>query len=367
MQAFRDESLELEARIIEAIKRVGPKNVSLLAKMTGAHQETIRYKIKKQLRGLGFRIHADVDFGKIGLVLHWSTLKFSRQYLQSANRILTILNEIGYLTYYAKIIPQSHYVALFALPAGSTNEYRKFLGYLQKLGIIEDFSFAETLVSRHNSMNPKYFNFQSGKWDVDWSRVKLDQGNPLRVDGQKVEGWPDYYDLLIIKEYQIDALQHVAAIARKLKLNQKTLEYHYRAHIQKEKLIPRYNVRWTQDIEKSLSHSVQLTRLTASGLDADEFLKLQRIISKIPFLWAEELLGDKTYIATLLIPAQEAITTFDFLSTEVPNLGAKLNVGFIKPHDAYLFTIPYNMFGEGWSFDLDELKSRFNKALKSRK
>jgi len=365
VETFKVNPPELEVRLVEAIKKTGPQNISHLARVLGCHEETIRYKIKKQFRNLGFRIHADVDYRAVGLELHWATLRFPKSQLESANSILAALNKVGYLTYYARIIPQGYYAALFALPAGSSAEYRKFLDHLKSIGIVESFSLSEVLVSRHNSMNPKYFNFRSGTWDLDWSRIRLDGVNPLITEAKKPTFPVDLYDLLIIKELQKDALQHLVEIGRKLKVNQKTLEYHYRTHVQKERLIPAYTVRWTQDIEKSLAHSIQIARLSANGLSSEEFIRLQAAVSRIPFLWAEELLRDGTYIATVLIPAQEAVGTFDYISSEVPNLDSRINVGYIRPRDAYLFTIPFEMFENGWSFALDRLESDFSAAMKT--
>ncbi len=367
VQAFRDESLDLEAKIIKAIQRVGPKNVSLLSKLTGAHAETIRYKVKKQFGRLGFKIHADIDYKKLGLSLHWGTFHFSPNYLDSANSVFRALNEIGYLTYYGKVIPQGHYVALFALPLGETEEYGDFLEEIKNMGILTDFSFEEVLVSRHNLMNPKYFNFQSGKWDVDWSKVKLEEARPLEKQERQTQASVDYFDLLLIKELEIDALQHIVGIARKLKVHQKTLEYHYRTHVQKQKLIPTYVVRWMRNVERSLAHSVLITRLTFRGLGTDGFLEAQAAISKIPFLWDEELLRDGTYVAWLCIPVEETLTTFDYLNSQVHDLKEKLEVGFIKPRDAWLFTIPYNMFEKGWKFSSKQLKSDFLRRAKSQK
>ncbi len=359
VQTFRDESLDLEGRIIKAIQKVGPKNVSLLSRLTGAHAETIRYKVKKQFGRLGFKIHADVDYAKLGLSLHWGTFQFSPKYLDSAKNIFKTLNEVGYLTYYGKVVPQGHYVALFALPADATGEYRDLLEELRNLGVLASFSFEEVLVSRHNLMNPRHFNFQSGKWEVDWSKVKLEDARPLEREERRATAEVDHFDLLLIKELQIDALQHVVGIARKLKVHQKTLEYHYRTHVLKQKLIPTYVVRWMRNIEKTLAHSVMVARLTFKGLTTDEFLKVQAAISKIPFLWEEDLLKDGTYFAWLCIPVQETLTTFDYLNSQVPDLSEKIQLGFIDQGDAWLFTIPYQMFENKWKFDSRKLRSYF--------
>src|SRR5437899_5990805 len=188
-------------------------------------------------------------------------------------------------------------------------------------------------------MNPKHCNVASGKWEVDWSKVEAEHAIPLEKEARRNEPAKDYFDLLLIKELQIDALQHIVGIARKLKVHQKTLEYHYRTHVQKQKLIPTYYVRWMRNIEKTLAHSVMVTRLTFKGLTTNEFLKVQAAISKIPFLWAEDLLKDGTYLATLCIPVQETLTTFDYLSSQVPGLDERVQLGLVDQGDACLFTV----------------------------
>jgi len=367
VQTFRDEPLGLEAKIIKAIQKVGPKNVSLLSRLTGAHAETIRYKVKKQFGRLGFKIHADVDYKKLGLFLHWGTLQFSQRYVDSARGIFASLHEAGYLTYYGKVVPQGHYAALFALPANATEQYRGFLNELKKVGVLTDFSFEEVLASRHNLMNPRYFSFQSGKWEVDWSKVKLEDARPLEREERRAAAEVDFFDLLLIKELQTDALQHIVGIARKLKVHQKTLEYHYRTHVQKQKLIPTYVVRWMRNIETTLAHSVMVTRLNFKGLTTNDFLKVQAAISKMPFLWAEDLLKDGTYLATLCIPVQETLTTFDYLSSQAPGLDGRVQLGLVDQGDSSLFTVPYNMFEKGWKFDAERLKTSFLRGITTSK
>jgi hypothetical protein len=119
-----------------------------------------------------------------------------------------------------------------------------------------------------------------------------------------------------------------------------------------------------RNIEKTLAHSVMVTRLTFKGLTTNEFLKVQAAISKIPFLWAEDLLKDGTYLATLCIPVQETLTTLDYLSSQVPGLDERVQLGLVDQGDACLFTVPYNMFEKGWKFDAERLKSSFLKTIK---
>jgi len=362
IEAKRGESPDLEARIIRAIGSAGPRNVAQISRMTGAHQETIRYKIKKRFGRLGFKFHAEVDFGKLGLSLHWATLKFSKTHHGMAPQILRGLNQVGYLAYFAKIVPQGDYSALFTLPASSAGQYGEFLGGLREKGILTDFALDEVVVRRHKTMDPKFFNFRSGRWEVEWAKVADDAPVPLTPGNRpRVEDF-DYYDLLVIKELQKDALQHLTGIARKLKVHQKTLEYHYRTHVQKWKLIPSYRIRWAQDTTKRPIHSTTYTRFVFNDLSRSEFAEVQGAISKVPFLWLEDLLQSGTYVATMYVPLTDLLSVSSYVGASVPNLGSKVEMSFVNYSEASSFTIPYNMYQEDkWKFDIRQMERALQK------
>jgi len=363
VQTIRGESPDLEARIISAIGTAGPRNVAQISRMTHAHQETIRYKIKKRFGRLGFKFHAEVDFEKLGLSLHWATLDFSKAYSGMAPQILRALNQVGYLTYFAKVVPQGAYVALFALPQNSAGQYKEFLSGLGDKGILNGFTLTKVSVSRHRAMDPRFFNFKSGRWEIEWEKVTEQGPTPLPLGNRPhIEDF-DYYDLLVIKELQKDSLQHLTSIAKKLKVHQKTLEYHYRTHVQKWKLIPSYRIRWVQDITKKLVHSTILVRMTFHGLSRPEFTEVQAAVSKIPFLWAEDLLQDGTYIATMYVPSSDIIPLSTYINDAFPDLASRVDVGFIKHAEAASFTIPYNMYQKvGWKFDLRQMETALRKG-----
>jgi len=362
VQAIRDESPDLEARIITAIGTAGPRNVAQISRMTGAHQETIRYKIKKHFGRLGFRFHAEVDFEKLGLSLHWATLDFAKPYYGMAPQILRALNQVGYLIYFAKVVPQGNYVTLFALPENTSDQYTEFLNKLREEGIIVDFTLDKVNASRHKTMDPRFFNFRSGRWEIEWDKVAEQKPIPLPTAGRPHTEDFDYYDLLVIKELEKDSLQHLTGIAKKLKVHQKTLEYHYRTHVQKWKLIPSYRIRWTQDTTKRLIHSVAYTILTFRNLTNQELVEVQAAINKIPFLWSEDLLQGGTYLAMMYVPVTDMINMTSYISSSLPNLASRVEIGFVEPANATSFTIPYNMYqGGSWKFDLNQIVKSLRK------
>lgn len=363
IQKLRDESPDLEAKIITAIGQAGPRNVAQISRMTGAHQETIRYKIKKRFERLGFKFHAEVDFDKLGLSLHWGSLDFARPYYDMAPRILKAMNEVGYLTYFGKLVPQGNYVTLFALPEGTTEQYRGFLSGLVAKGILRGFDLEQVAVSKHKAMDPRFFNFRSGRWEVEWDKVAGQPPSLLPTESEPKIVDFDLYDLLVIKELQKNSLQHLTDIARKLKLHQKTLEYHYRTHIQKWKLVPSYRIRWAQDLVKRPVHSTVIARLAFRGLGRQEFKEVQAAVSKIPFLWVEDLLRNGDYITMLYVPVADMVNMSSYINSAVPNLTSKLELSFVKPTEAFWFTIPYNMRQNGeWRFNVKQMERTLQKA-----
>jgi DNA-binding Lrp family transcriptional regulator len=358
----KDEFPDLEARIITAIGSAGPRNIAQISRMTRAHQETIRYKVKKRFGRLGFKFHAEVDYDKLGLSLHWATLNFSKAYYRMAPQILRAMNQVGYLTYYAKLVPQGNYIALFALPENTAGQYREFLSNLESKGILDGHTLDEVLVSRHKTMDPRFFNFRSGRWEIEWNKLAGLPPSPLPQRSEKGPEDFDYYDLLIIKELQKDSLQHLTGIAKKLKIHQKTLEYHYRTHVQKWKLIPSYRIRWSQDTVKRATHSTAMVHLTFSNLSRTEFSDVQSAISKVPLLWMEYVLQNGTYIAMLYVPVTDLVNVSSYINDAVPNLASKLNMSLVKHSEAGAFTTPYQMFQDGtWKFNLRQMERALQK------
>jgi DNA-binding Lrp family transcriptional regulator len=354
---------EPEARIIEAVQRVGPQNISLIAKLADLPVETVRYKLKREFKHLGFRIHSEVDHSKLGLSLHVAELRFEQEYRDVAGRLLASLHEIGYLLYYGNMLPEGHYFTVLALPERSTTAYPAFLEQLKRKKVLKDFSMHRVLHHNHRSINPTFFNFRSGKWELDWSKVR--QEIPILVStptGGKTTRF-DQLDLLLVKELQIDSLQHMVNIARKIGIHPKTLGYHYRSHLRDSGIITAFTVRWTKDIDSTLAHSVMVTKLSVQGYEKNNLTRIRLAVNRIPFVWAEYVLEKAGYVSFLCIPVEEALQAFDYLNRELSVLSERIELEFIRIADSCLFTIPYHMYQDEWTFDFDKLKSDFGRIL----
>jgi len=361
-QKFAKREGDVEARIIDAVGKAGPRNIAEISRLTHVHPETVRYKFRKRFSRLGFRFHAEVDYEKLGLTIRWGTFRISPLHYPKAPQLFRLLNKVGYLNYFGKIVPSGTYVARFGLPASEKAEHESLFTWLMNEGVLTSFSLQGAKVSRHLTMNPKFFDFRSNRWEIPWKELKDLPERPLPINSRRASRVEDYDDLLIIKELQKDSMQHISRIAEAVNRNDRTLEYHYRTHVMPRKLIPSYFVRWTQDPSKTLAHSVAVTRLAFKPAGHEELKRIQSKVSKVPFLWMEDLLEDGTYIASMYVPSSEILLLLGYLNDELGDLGANVETGFVKMNEASSFTIPYEMWKEGdWRFDLNAAKAVLRK------
>ena len=119
-----------------------------------------------------------------------------------------------------------------------------------------------------------------------------------------------------------------------------------------------------KDLTKTLAHSMAIVHMTFGGLSVRRYRSVQQTMSKIPYLWAEDLLGDGTYVATLCIPIADLLGTLAYINGELHFLGNDLELGFMKVGDSYNFTIPYHMFSDGkWVVDAGKMEADVLKQL----
>ena len=163
---------ETIVKVIEAIKKVGPRNCSLISRMTGIPTETVRYKIKNQLikKGISFRVN--VNYARLGLIRTWATFKFNRKITNYAHLILNSMAENAYLIYYARSLLDESYVAMFAIPREFIMDYRKLLDKLVEIGILSSYEFDPLIQVDFVQFNPKYYDFNFRSWKIDWRKIR---------------------------------------------------------------------------------------------------------------------------------------------------------------------------------------------------
>ena len=101
---------------------------------------------------------------------------------------------------------------------------------LQRAGLfaeLEVFAFEEM---RNPPMKPELFDFVRSTWTVDWSSIKPTDSRLPSTAPRQTERY-DKVDLLILKEFEIDAGRTLVKMAHNVDVSLNALEFHHRDHV----------------------------------------------------------------------------------------------------------------------------------------
>lgn len=338
-------------RIVEAIKEVGPRNISEIARIARLPIETVRYKIKKQLKDKGIFIHLNVNYGRLGLKRYWLNLYFTKEFEGKINSFFKAFIEGGYLTYYARTLPTGGFIGLLSLPPKFRKEYTELLDRLVEYNVLADFDVWELAWMRHVSMRQEYYDFESSKWIINWKEVAEES---VKIEEMRVEVKPakiDKLDLKILAYLQSNAFLPLTKIARMLGENSKKIRYHYLNHVVRNGLIDRYVIGWTGVGRKN----AVLMALQFDDLSRRELLTVENIMHRVPFLFFDTISDRKDlYVAYLIIPLEQYINTLRFISQHKPESLENLNAMIVDSSATGSFSIPYNALNKEkrvWEFN----------------
>ncbi|MEM0117593.1 MAG: hypothetical protein QXV32_04030 [Conexivisphaerales archaeon] len=352
-----------EATIVRAVISFGPRNLSRIAKAIQVPVETVRYKLKKQLSSLGFRVTAEPDYSKMGLKLYHATVRFEKERLHLADAIFKLLAERGYLIRAVRLFPKGVYAAEFALPLRTKEICVSVLKHLSDLKVISKFDFADISFMSEYSTNPDFLEIKRVSWKVDWQQVKAQKAAPLPEPSAR-EKRVDKYDIILLEEFQKDATQHVSDIAEKMHFATPVLGYHYRTHLQRDGLVSAYLTRWlpSTPASKRRGEHVITTRLDFRDLKQNEFARVHEAVAKIPFIMSE-MATKKGYAAYMLTPSKELVNMLKYLEEELPDYTPEVN--FSDLSDISHLSLPSSLYGDrGWMYNEVQMKQELERIVK---
>lgn len=362
-----DEEMKL---IVEAIKKYGPKNISAISRTTGLPAETIRYRIKNQLKEMGIRFHVSINYLKLGLVRSWLFLDFSLQVTKIIPEILDLLAKRGYLTYYARVIPHGYYIAIPTIPYSALEKYKNFLDELVRLDILKEYRMTDLQYLKHLSLRSEFYDFTTRTWNIPWSKLDYEtkkESTPIQMDYSRVP--IDKIDLLILKEFQINASQSLTSIAKKINVQEKQVRYHYKKHIEEGRIIENYIVRWQADRYQLTNKYILSCFIEFSDLTKSDVTYINSILEKFPFTWMIAVSVDRTkMVAQIFMPISQYYDALTFLSDRLYMFKERFKLHIIDYQKAEAYTIPYESWNDnvGWFTDLDEVSEALGNRVKAK-
>jgi len=343
------------SRLIEAINRVGIQNVSLLSRMTGMPTETIRYTMKKRFPNMGLNVRTPLNHGALGLERYFVSMKLSPDAEESEQAILKALSSNAFLTYWCKAAVERRQLAFFSVPVSLVDEFRGFLDRLVKEGVLLDYSLERLEWSRNPELKSRYYDFSSGQWSIDWEKVKRSgEDPPGAVRNEEPSASPDVdaTDMLIIKELELDSWRNIAEIARKLKMNERTVRWHYRKHV--AHTVHSNYVNWTSVTPNEFAKAAGLI-YEFRNVSKETLVKLRYLFNNFPFAWFEGGRKDGYYQVHSALPAGYFMESVRFLNASLGEIVESWKTWTIDLSTTLWYTIPYENFDDkkGWFFNED--------------
>ncbi len=347
-----------EYLLVETIRQVGVSNYSLLSRLTGLNPETVRYKVNRQLSKLGLSIQVNVDYVQLGFSMF--VLLIKARSIEGKSW----LDHSSYLKFVGKLMGSDRYLCICTLPNRFKKKYTDSLEELRKMGLIDTFEMSEVSWVRYPPLRSEFFDFDEGKWLIDWSRLGNTQKElgATSVFSSAVDSKVDYLDVKILKFLQEDPTINPAKIAKTLGANPRTIRYHYLEHIIKGKLILDNNVRWTKPKLEAQGEGESMQVVFAfRGMEKEETALARKICNSIPFTWLEAGTLERSYFSFLDIPSKNFHEAVRYVETHIDTFRSKFELMMLDPAKTQSFNIPDEMFDEerGWRLFTYQESPRF--------
>lgn len=363
-------SSEKKVQLIKLLTQMGPE-ITKIASRIGAHKETVRYWYN-QLLLKGFVVQASVNHEKLGLKRVLATVEFAEEFRSYAEPILASMNELCYVHSYAKTLPDSLYMIQASVPEQLLDSWVEFMNALQAQGLFKSLDFAHFGWVRNVPMRAEVYDFETGMWDYDWSSPKRRNFDPAQDIREPVDGVKfDYIDLSLLEHLEIDAGKSLTEIAEKLKINYKTVSWHYREHLLGRRLLKNFRVVWTgtryePKLEKAAHrrHAYMWIDVLVKDTTEVEKMELSSRMNQLPFIWLEA--GGKNYFAEIAVPIESMTEALTFLGEVLAPVKGRARWFIMDQAHALRFTVVprlYDTEQKKWKFEQAELLARFDKLL----
>lgn len=334
-------------RILDALKKYGPRNLSLIAMLTGLPKETVRYKVKKQLKEMGFTIKTIPHYFKMGLTRFFGIVSFTKNGSKYAQEILDWLGVNSYLSYYGKIAFSNKYIVMLSPPTRWDSEFINMFEELATKDIIADYDFKEVVEVGYPHVSYRLFDFKKCEWRLDSDiEYNADIIALQRISQQEAANYVvDTLDLAIISELHIDAFKPLTDIAAQYGKDPRLLRYHFQEHIVRKGLLAGYLLTWYPNGERSFD--IARWWVSFGPRSERELSKLRNMVSSSPFCKSYQIANDGSFIA-YMIAEKQLIGAINNLSKKLEEEGI-----FGEPvleQDGTNFTITKELFtnATGW-------------------
>ena len=306
---------ETSARIVGALSRHDPRNISAISREVGLPNSTTAFRIKKLVKKLNLEINARVDFNKIGLT---RAIVFTETRPKMWKKLWKILEDLRCLTYLTKCHGrfQGCY-AIFAFPPASKESLEDYFNELKRLNIVNRYLIFWTtnLWEVHPSF--KWYDFDQKKWLFQWkpwiSEINL-ASDILKEQLADPEEYPimaDKKDLLLLRQLEKNGILSYEKLAETVNMKPRTVAYRYKKHLTDRKIITDHMV-WFLPYLHEFSDAFTFV---IEFENKKSLAKFSNAADETPFILSfAKVIGSNSLIVNTYIPRKELLCFIESLN-----------------------------------------------------
>lgn len=235
-----------DLRILEALGRYGPRNVTEIARKLGMPPETLRKRLKRLTSQFFLRSHVNIYHTYLGLK---KALVFAEATPGYEDLLFNCLRQNDFWISIARCYGMFEgCVGVFTIPNDHCVKFEQFLKEVAKLGVARNSQVFWCTCFQAIHSRCKWFDRKSQIWNFRWDEwideiPAEDMELPYTLIDPKdfpIKG--DYIDVFILKELEKDATTSFTKIAEMLGVSPQLIGYHYRNHLIERGIIESFEV-----------------------------------------------------------------------------------------------------------------------------
>ncbi len=360
---------ETDVKILEGLSLLGPRNLALVAKHLDTPTTTLRYRVKKMLDNSLLFLHLNPYHTNMGLK---KAVVFVEAIPGYEDLLLDCLRVNDFWVFLCRVYgPYEGCAGIWTIPKENDRDFESFLQGLLDSGVAKSYEVNWTTCHEGIPVMSRWFNVEENVWSFNWDEwinevETIESELPWTLI--EPDDWPievDYYDLLIVKELEIDGRKSLTDISKKLGISEEKLKYHFREHISKRGIVEGYQV----DIARFPIHFSDYLFFRFEFDSYEKFVKFTMSLHDKPFpINLGKVIGENALVSHMHMPKREFRKFIDALSILIKRGLLKTYLYYIQDtKKTWRETIPYKHFEDNeWNYDGRGHQEDLGKVLEKR-
>jgi len=310
----------LDVKMLQALWKVGPRNLSKVARTVGISRKRLELRIKRMRSDPTFflRMHTSVYHTNIGLK---KAVVFIEANPGMEQLLFDCLVINGFWIYVCRSYGTGEgCTAIYAVPIEHCNELEEFIHEMKRLGIAKNAHIYWSTCFQGGRITSDWFDSNEEKWTFQWEswirevqRQKTDLPYTL-VESKSYCNYADEIDIKMLEKLEADATRTLSEVARSLGISRQLAHFHFKEHLMGKRLVEGYEI----FVMRYGDSPYVMVYFIISFHDYETFAKFAKsLLNKFFVLTMGKNLGENSLIVEVFLPTTEFRKFVDTLSTMV--------------------------------------------------